>query len=273
MPMKHRYLVIYSFFSLVLLWLLLTGNSSGAMQEQGIDRTGSPFSPATCQECHLANAFNPSVQIALLDDGEPVTEYIPGESYTMQVTVHAAPQAARFGFQTVALAGADNHQAGTFQNAPFGIAIRTKEGRQYPEQSFKSLSGTFALPWVAPPSESGAVRFYAAGVAANNDSSSSGDGAASTMLEIQESSMSSTLPANQSGRMDLRTESGGISATLPLRFGLFQVFDLAGRQIAEISVSGVEIFIPLPYLTPAVYVARWADGNEVISRKFYFGGR
>jgi hypothetical protein len=269
--MTQRYLFLYSVLALVMIWILSTGNSPGAMQVQGIDRTGSPFSPATCQTCHSANAFSPSVDIQLLENGLPVTDYTPGDTYTLQVVINAAPQASRFGFQSVALTADANQQAGTFQNPPSGIAIRNSQGRQYPEQSFKSLTDSFTLTWIAPVSGSGAVRFYAAGIAANNNNSSSGDGSANAVLEIAEGNASSIVTYNSLTPLKVVPAVGGISLLSTEQSGMLRVFDMGGRQITEVLVpEGAAHFIPLPQLPPAVYVAHWQSGVQASALKFYY---
>lgn len=171
------------------LTLGILGNSTGAALNQGADRTGgSPFAQGSCNSCHSGGNFNPSLNVRLLNTaGQQVTSYVPGMSYQLEVVVNTQTAASRYGFQAVALAGSTNTQAGSFSTAT-GIRVTPINNRQYAEQSVKSSSNTFRTPWTAPASGSGDVRFYAAGLATNNNGGTSGDATASlsTPLTISE---------------------------------------------------------------------------------------
>lgn len=171
------------------LTLVILGNSTGAALNQGADRTGgSPFAQGSCNSCHSGGNFNPSLNVRLLNTaGQQVTSYVPGMSYQLEVVVNTQTAASRYGFQAVALAGSTNTQAGSFSTAT-GIRVTPINNRQYAEQSVKSSSNTFRTPWTAPASGSGDVRFYAAGLATNNNGGTSGDATASlsTPLTISE---------------------------------------------------------------------------------------
>jgi hypothetical protein len=170
--------LIYTAFGLALMAVLFLNNSTGAGLNQNTDRTGSPLSPGYCNACHSNNAFSPSLAVRLIDgNGQTVTSYTPGASYQLEVVVNTQTAAQRYGFQAVALSGTANANAGAFATAT-GIRVVNIAQRQYAEQQNKSASNTFRAPWTAPASGSGPVRFYAAGVAANNNGTSNGDGAA-----------------------------------------------------------------------------------------------
>ncbi len=173
-----KFKIIYTFFLLAGGALLLLNNSSGAAEVQNADRTNSPLSNAPCTACHSSGAFSPSVALAVLDDGNPIEQYTPGETYQLRVTANHTGSPASFGFQAVALAGSDNAQAGSFSNPPNGVQITPLNGRQYPEHSQRNESNVFEVDWTAPASGTGEVRFYSSVVAANNGAGSGGDGSA-----------------------------------------------------------------------------------------------
>ena len=167
--------------SLFALTLTMLGNSTGAALNQGADRTGgSPFAQGSCNSCHSGGSnFNPSLSVRLLNTaGQQVTSYVPGMNYQLEVVVNTQTAASRYGFQAVALTGSANTQAGSFSTAT-GIRVTPINNRQYAEQSVKSSSNTFRTPWTAPAAGSGDVRFYAAGLATNNNGGTSGDATAS----------------------------------------------------------------------------------------------
>jgi len=175
---------------LFVLTLGILGNSTGAGLNQGADRTGgSPFAQGSCNSCHSGGSnYNPSLSVRLLNaSGQQVTSYLPGMNYQLEVVVNTQTAASRYGFQAVALTGNTNTQAGSFSTAT-GIRVTPINNRQYAEQAVKSSSNTFRTPWTAPAAGSGDVRFYAAGLATNNNGGTSGDATASlsTPLTITE---------------------------------------------------------------------------------------
>lgn len=155
--------------------VVFLGSSSGPGAVQGQDRTGGPLSNGFCGNCHAAGAFNPTINVQLLQDGNEVNGYMPGETYTMRVTIDASMDAQVYGFQAVALSGSGNSQAGNW-TPPTGAQVTTLDGRDYIEHSQRSQSNTFEIDWTAPPTSVGDISFYAAGVAANNAQGSGGDG-------------------------------------------------------------------------------------------------
>ncbi|WP_367392421.1 choice-of-anchor V domain-containing protein [Lewinella sp. LCG006] len=167
---------IYMLFFVLSCGILFLGNSSGPGAVQGKDRTGGPLAEGFCGNCHAAGAFSPTMTLELLQNGTVVNGYEAGQSYTMRVTVNAQSGAQVYGFQAVALAGAGNDQAGSFSPVA-GTQLTTLNGRDYIEHSQRSNSNVFEIPWTAPSTSAGEVKFYAATVAANNANGSGGDGA------------------------------------------------------------------------------------------------
>lgn len=160
--------------------IIFLGSSSGPGAVQGQDRTGGPLANGFCGNCHAAGAFNPSMSLELLKDGNAVMGYMPGETYTMRVTITADAGAQVYGFQAVALSGDDNVQAGSW-TPPMGTRVTPLNGRDYIEHNQRSESNIFEVEWTAPANGVGNISFYSASVSANNMSGSGGDGA--TRLE------------------------------------------------------------------------------------------
>jgi len=153
---------------------------------EGPDRgyTGAPGDLGDCTACHdtfvTANVGAGRITIASIP-----AIYQPGQSYTLAVTVQD-PKATqrRWGFQMTAIDGSGG-PAGTFTPLGSDTQIATggsdPMGRQYIEHTqvgtFPGTSGghTWQVGWTAPSSDVGTVRFYAAGNAANNDTTNQGD--------------------------------------------------------------------------------------------------
>lgn len=157
----------------IFLWI---ANAAGPGTVQGIDRTGSPLSPGSCGECHSGGNFSPVIAAELLDGGAPVSQYEPDKSYILRVRIAAGSGTpARYGFQAVALSGTGNVTAGSWGTAPAGFKKISIQGREYVEHNTPRQSNTLEMPWTAPAAATGSIRFYSAGIAANNNADSSGD--------------------------------------------------------------------------------------------------
>lgn len=234
--------LIYSAFGLALLATLFLNNASGPAEVQSTDRTGSPLSPGTCGVvgCHSANAFGPSLSVRLLDaNSQPVTVYTPGASYQLEVVVNTQTNAQRFGFQAVALTGANNTNAGTLAAAT-GIQVIPLSGRRYAEHSMKSVSNTFRTPWTAPAAGTGEVRFYAAGLAANNNGTTSGDGVASLTTPLTVTELTSSTNDTQIPGVSLAVFPNPVHDWLQVRVdGLnsfmadVMLYDMQGRVVQQ----------------------------------------
>ena len=151
-------------------------------------RTGAAIDGGlNCTACH--QTFAP----ANSDPRGKVTiqagAYKPGIQQTIKILIEH-PEASRWGFQlTARLASDESKKAGTFTQT---AAIRVRCGAGGPDgncgtqtefashvaastQVGKLLSASFEVEWTPPATASGPVVFYAAGNAANNSSSNTGD--------------------------------------------------------------------------------------------------
>ncbi len=273
--MKFR--IIYTFFALASTAFLLLNNSSGAAAVQNADRTGSPLSFATCVACHIGNNFSPTITLEILDGDNPVTSYEPGKTYQVRVQINASDNPPAYGFQAVALSGAENKQAGNFTNPPEGFAVVNVNNRQYPEHDQRSSSNSFTIDWEAPGAGTGEVRFYASGIAANGNFSNSGDGSASLSSPVVLDEMLvgnqetrelfeslSIFPNPVENELRLRIQSSAAGAyQLRLLDGqgrLFMEHRLAlsaGEQVHSIDVAA---------LPAGIYALHLTDGQHSSSR-------
>jgi hypothetical protein len=269
-------------FVALLAGALLSGNSNGAGVSQGADRTGSPLSEGSCNiiGCHTGNAFSPTIEVQLLEDGMPTQTYEPGKDYLFRVRINAMQGSpAAYGFQAVALGGSNNVNAGDFSNPPSGVRITTIQNRQYPEHNAPSESNVFEIPWTAPM-EMGEVRFYAAGNAVNGNNDVSGDGVTVLNAPLRVNPRSAGLFAAETLPAQLHLFPNPAGERLSVRVqseesGLFfmQVADMRGRVVKQFPVS---LFakaehleqVPLAELGAGHYVLRLSDGRRVAASSF-----
>ncbi|HEY6333486.1 MAG TPA: choice-of-anchor V domain-containing protein, partial [Blastocatellia bacterium] len=143
--------------------------------------TGAPGDYGDCTACHDTYVVNTGAGSLAL--GQVPGVYEPGQSYTLLVEL-ADPQARRWGFELTGIDGNGN-RAGTF--APLGPDTQIATvgppvlDRQYIEHTLlgtfpgTTMGHTWQVQWTAPASDIGAVHFYVAGNAANDDGTDQGD--------------------------------------------------------------------------------------------------
>lgn len=191
--LKMKTNLLLSALGLLFLAFLFYDASSGVAAVQGVDRTGSPVSVSGCDACHSGGNFETSISLEILDGGTPVNSYEPGKTYTYQVTIDASNEPSGYGFQTVALAAADDTNAGSFGTAPNGTQITSLAGRDYFEHSRRNSSNSWSIEWTAPAAGTGEVNLYAAANAVDGNGSTGGDDPArlATPLVLDENTTSS----------------------------------------------------------------------------------
>lgn len=143
-------------------------------------KTGAP-GEQNCTSCHSGTAqsgTNENLLVINDDLGVGITQYTPGATYTVNLTMASNP--AKKGFQVTALNGA-NAMAGNFvAGANTQLKTATISGGQRKYATHKSSSNTSATQtwnwtWQAPATSEGAVTFYVATNKANNNNNDNGD--------------------------------------------------------------------------------------------------
>ncbi len=140
-------------------------------------RTGD-FGEPNCTACHTGSALNtPGGTLTI--SGVPA-QYTPGQTYPITVTIGKSGQ-KRWGFELSARIVSSAAQAGTLvASDAANTQIKTQNNIQYiehtqPGTQVGAAQGTWTFNWTAPATASGAVRFSAAGNAANGDGTNQGD--------------------------------------------------------------------------------------------------
>ena len=149
----------------------IPSNAGGA----GAGKTGAP-GESNCTACHAGSAQNGSNEntLTVMDGSNPVTAYLPGQTYTVMLAMNSAPN--KKGFQSTALTGANN-MAGDFSGGS-NTQINSANAREYANHtsaSNTSSTTSWNWSWTAPAVNSGDVTFYVSSNSANNDFGNSGD--------------------------------------------------------------------------------------------------
>lgn len=151
-------------------------------------RTGAPGDFGACNNCH--NGGFPSIDGNIQISGVPGSVNA-GQTYALTVTINnTTNNATKGGFQMVVLDENDNN-VGQLANPGMFSSISTSGQRDYfehaPAQNFSGGSISYSVDWTAPTGGSAvdgeSLTFYAAGVIANGNSSTSGDYGPTTTFE------------------------------------------------------------------------------------------
>jgi hypothetical protein len=161
-------------FLIAAMALLMTSYSSGPFYGGAGNRTGSAGSTAGCDGivCHAANGGSASMNIALLQNGVPVTGYLPGSSYRIRLTLPViATNRRNFGFQASIVKASDGvAQAGFLTDGGRSdlsvhqdVLVQLVEHNKYLPASpvGSGYVDTVSFGWQAPSAGFGTVRVYA----------------------------------------------------------------------------------------------------------------
>ena len=170
----------------VLLVLLLTVLPAAASSNSApTGRTGAPQTQ-TCASCHGGGGGSGNLSIEF----PSLNEYNTGQTYELGVKIIAGTTRQRWGF-AIAARDADNNttNVGTWVATGSNTVI-TGSGEVGHSNApvVSATTFTFDVSWTAPESAVGDIIFYAVGMAANNNSSSSQDHVYHTTLTISEAS-------------------------------------------------------------------------------------
>lgn len=135
--------------------------------------------------CHSEFPLNSgTANLSISIDGG-ITRYEQGKTYPVTVSI-THPGTVRFGFQLTVLRNSDNTNAGTLQlvntqRTQLQTGFGALAERRYVTYTYDGTNavatgiGKWSFEWTAPETTAGAVTFYAASIAANNDGTDAGD--------------------------------------------------------------------------------------------------
>lgn len=180
--MKKRTLLLTAITGIV--YLTMTSYRDGPAFNSEGNKTGSPGSNGTCNNCHSGGATLPTgtIEVRIKNGGatsQPVNYYQPGETYL--ITLRGShPTLSHFGFQMVAQKDADNSNVGTFSGFPGtvrGVPSTNPTIVEHNQAIAENAMGEYVVSfdWKAPAGNTGNVTLYAIINAVNNDNGTNGD--------------------------------------------------------------------------------------------------
>lgn len=173
-------------------YFIFAGNSNGRATVSNSGNTGAP-GENTCGQCHSGGNYNASVTVQMFAQGAtvPTTQFTPGNTYTVKVTVNnSLGSPGGYAFQLTALTVADNSPLSGYSNLASNVKQKTItvqnafNGRTYLEHNGVTLNNVFQFNWTAPSTLNEAITFYASGNVVNGNGGTSGDATNSTSLTV-----------------------------------------------------------------------------------------
>lgn len=257
-----------------MLFVMLQSNLSGPIVGSGSNCTGSKGSVTNCggSGCHGGAGATTAVITVDSAGGVPVTQYVPGMSYTVTVTGALAGK-TKYGFQFVSASGvAPSHmQAGTFSSLPTKVASHPSMGLNFIEHNNSidaPLSKSFT--WTAPASGVGDITmFLTVNATDGNGAADAADLSGNTSITLTEHTTSGV--ANVSNSNVISTYPNPVSNVLniavpnPYTGYAITVRDMNGRSIYSSVVAANAT------ATSTINTSNWSSGTYVVAVESVLG--
>lgn len=241
--------------------------------------TGAP-GEANCTSCHAG-----TVQSGLTENGfillnssfNPVTSYVPGETYTAVLSMTSNP--AKKGFQSIAL-NASNAMAGNFTGVAGNTAITTSGTKKYANHtsaSNTSTTTTWGWTWIAPTIDATNVTFYVATNGANNNNTNSGD-----VIYLSQHMITSTAGLNEETQEQSNFSAGFSAANNSIAIDFttlssgemnLNLVDMNGRSVFTYNLGNAIVgennqMVALPSdIKNGIYVVNFFVNNKAMTAK------
>lgn len=257
--------------SAAMLVLLL---ASGAQNDDGrAGRTGSPGENTCVNSCHNTFALNSGTgSVVVTAANMPNWEYVPGTTYQITATV-SLTGSVLFGIGLECLTSSGSNAGSLSITDPastqFLNATVGGNSRRNLVHTLGGGSGTgskaFTFNWTAPSTNIGAVTFYFAGNASNNNGMGSGDRIYSGSQVVTPSMATGLDDGTSALRMSVfpNPSSGLFQVELAEQEVQYRITDLNGSSVQQGVFNGTLNTIDLSSETEGVYLLQLLGSNEV----------
>ena len=279
--MKKLILFSTALFAVAITSVLQSPDAHSRSAGAPAQTAGAPadVSGQTCAKsgCHSTNAATD--RDGMLSSNVPATGYIPGETYTITVSVEQAG-ISKFGFQATAQDEAGNLQGSYIftnpsetQHPTIGSAsILTKYITHTSAGNTTATPGSksWSFDWIAPAAGTGDVNFYCAVNCANNNGNSGGDQILKDVLTLQESiSTSFNLnDANDLNHVFPNPSSGQLVQIVVPQNASVAIYDATGKTVMQSSVTKGQNTIDVSALESGVYFMSFEQNGKRQIKRF-----
>lgn len=256
-------------------YITLSSNLGGAADPSsgtGGNRTGAKASSTTCggSGCH-GTGTSTTASISVKSGSTTVTQYVPGNTYTVTISGSNTSSLPKFGFQFAAVSGSGSTQvqAGTFSGLPTNVASHTFTSLSIIEQTsqLSGSSGTYttSFNWTAPTTAVGTITMYCTLNAVDgNGSENSADISGNTSTTLTPSTTAvGEVSAEATVKAYPNPTVNSLNVTLDnAQTGSYtvQAFDMNGKIVTKqiVNVNGGSN-------TTTLNTSNWARGNYHIA--------
>lgn len=279
--------------------LVLCSYLEGAAQHSGWQCTGAetdntnPQGCSTGSGCHSNSATaGITVKIELDSAGIPVMQYVAGNLYTVKLTGTNTTSSSlpKYGFRISAIKGTTTYAtpsttdtAGSWPTPyPANVHYATpgkyfsigclEQGTQLAPTSGTGGTGTTyvqTLNWKAPGAGTGAISFWAALNAVNdNGTNDAGDLWNTAQLNIMEEVTGiASVYDNSNVRVfpNPMTDKATFTFANEIKNGAITLYDMSGRKIKEVDFSGLQISVDKSQLINGIYFYCVSGENKTIA--------
>lgn len=278
-------LITFLFFG-IFASLVLLGNKNGRASQAQRGNTGAPGDetqngqPKTCISCHGQGPIQASLAVSVLDSANnPITQYLPGKTYTARVTITASGANLNgYGFQMIGLRDSNNSDLDGFSDVnPNNYKIATiAGGRTYAEHDNISTSNIFNVKWTAPATGTGSITLYAAGNGVNATGTTGGDGSGFGTVKLTEFSSSTNSP--EVGLLRLAVSPNPLQPRSALQIDgieagsyTLRAFDLSGRLVwstlQDLPSGSATLLLQTSEWQSGIYFLQLEGANKVANVK------
>jgi hypothetical protein len=233
----------------------------------------------TCSKSGCHNTNPATDRDGMVSSNVPETGYIPGETYSITVSVEQAG-ISKFGFQATAQDEAGNLQGSYVftnptetQHPTIGSAsLLTKYITHTAAGNTTSTPGSksWSFDWVAPAAGTGEVNFYCAVNCANGNGNNSGDQIFKDVLTLQES-ISTSLNLNDANDLNhvFPNPSSGqqVQIVVPQNASVV-IYDATGKLVMQSTVTKGQNTIDVSALESGVYFMSFEQNGKRQIKRF-----
>ena len=228
-------------------------------------KTNSPLDGSTCTMCH-SGTLNSGQGSFNISSDIPSTGYVPGETYTISVQ-GAHPSYTKYGFELTAESSVGKVGGFTITNSSqTKLTNNNKSVTHKSTGTLGSATKTWTVDWIAPNAGQITVDFYLAGMAANGNTTNSGDEVYTTTYSANEEV--SVSVDELENNLNIYINNNDIIIEGDQFLQSIAVYDITGKKIFSSKNFSLPTKINSSEFKSGIYIINCTySNNKTINRK------